>query len=227
MKIIAMMAFYDEPEELLKRSVRGMASLGVTDLIACDGSYSLYPGGLAFSPSHQVNSLDLLAQSRRIHLHLHQPVKVWAGNEVEKRQKMLDMAMLWANDGDWLAIWDCDYKFVSAPLPIEIVVRLRSTRCDVATVAFTEDPSSDDQGFYPMGMFIRAIPGIKMDGNHHTYVFPDGRRTQVLRRPVPNEAKALHMPDVKILHDVHARDPERRASQAAYYEARDKLQVES
>jgi len=228
MNIIGMMAMYDEPEIHIKRSVRGLARLGVSKLVVADGAYALLPDGSPTSPPEQICVLREQCVARRIALHLHQPTEVWAGNEVEKRQKMLDLAYDVSYDGDWLAIWDCDYRLVSPPPVAEIAESLRSTSCDVATIAFTEDPTAvHGLDFYPMGMLLRAQRGIRMGGNHHTYLFPDGRQTQVLRRPVLHGAEALHLPDVRVLHAVHARDPERRARQAAYYCERDALGVES
>ncbi len=228
MKIIAMLSHYYEDPAFLKRSVRGLARLGVDTIIAVDGAYALLPDGKPYSSTEQIRALAFACRDRRIHLICHQPDDVWAGNEVEKRQTMLDLAFSWADDGDWLVIWDCDYKLLTCPWKFSLKDRLQATNCDVATIAFTEDPRADgEHDFYPMGMFLRAQRGIKMDSSHHTYLLPDGRRTQVLRRPVENEADALHMPDVKVLHDVHARDPERRARQTAYYIERDRLAVES
>jgi hypothetical protein len=228
MKIIAMLSYYDEQPNLLKRSVRGLARLGVDTIIAADGAYALYPDGKPYSSPETIHALCGAARDRRIHLILHQPDDVWAGNEVEKRQTMLDLAVSWSDVVDWLVVWDCDYKLLACPWKFNLKDRLQVTSCDVATIAFTEDPRADgEHDFYPMGMFLRAQRGIRMDGNHHTYLLPHGRRTQVLRRPVENEADALHMPDVKVLHDVHQRDPERRARQTAYYEQRDALGVES
>ncbi len=227
MTVIAMLNFYDEPDLLIKRSVRGLARLGVTKIVACDGAYALRPDGKPRSSEQTIETLRQACFDRRLMLHLHQPDVVWEGNEVAKRQMMLDLTLIWANPDDWLAIWDCDYKLMSAS-KVEISFLLATTPCDVATIRFTENPMAEFQrDFYPMGMFLRARPGIKMDGNHHTYKFADGRRTQVLRRPVPNEADALHMPDVRILHAVHQRDPEQRERQAAYYLERDRLAVES
>ena len=230
MNIIAMMSFFDEPDILIKRSVRGLARLGVTKIVACDGAYALLPGGQPRSSEHTIEVLKQACVDRRIMLHLHQPDFVWEGNEVEKRQKMLDLALIWSYDGDWLAIWDCDYSLLMTPIRSDVLGSLATAKKDqdVATVAFTENPRAVHyRDFYPMGMFLRAQQGIKMDGNHHTYLLPDGRRTQVLRRPVPNEAEALHMPGVRILHDVHQRDSDRRERQGAYYAERDRLGVES
>lgn len=226
--IVGMMSFYDEPEIYLKRSVRGLARLGARYIVACDGAYAMFSGGEARSSSDQIEALRLAALNRGIAPILHQPESVWAGNEVEKRQKMLDLALSIACDDDWLAIWDCDYRLLEAPHLLDVGDALRSTTRDVATISFTEDLSADDdRDFYPMGMFLRARQGTRMDGNHHTYLLPDGRRTQVLRRPVPNEADAIHLGDVRVLHDVHQRDSERRARQVEYYERRDDAGIES
>lgn len=221
-----MVSFFDEDDLLIQRSVAGLAMLGARAIVAVDGPYSLYPDKEPRSSDAQIETLQRAADRHHVFLHLYQRDISWIGNEVQKRQMMLDLSLLVARAGDWLAIWDCDYRLVSAPSTAKIDVALHYTDRDVATIDFTEDPNASEPDYYPMGMLLRAQPGISMDGNHHTYLLPDGRRTHVLRRPVPNEAEALHLPDIKILHDVHQRDPERRAKQTAYYERRDGLGVE-
>ncbi len=225
--IVGLLNFYKEDDLLLKRSVRGLARLGVKRIVAVDGPYALFPNDGPYSDPQQIRVLRQATTQRGVELCLFQPDEPWAGNETEKRQRMLDLALGRAYRGDWLVIWDCDYRLMDAPDAMWISDRLQTTGLDVATVSFTEDGFCEHYDGYPMAMFLRAIPGIKMDGNHHTYVLPDGRRSQVLRRPVENEAEALDLSDVRILHDVQRRDPERRARQTAYYEARDAGGIET
>ncbi len=226
-----MMSFFHEDDILLKRSVRGLARLGVKRIVAVDGPYALFPNDGPYSDPQQIRVLRQAATQRGVELCLFQPDEPWAGNEAEKRQRMLDLALGRAYRGDWLVVWDCDYRLMDAPDAARIKDRLDETDLDVATTSFTEDPlaasRSSAHDFYPMAMFLRATPGIKMDGNHHTYALPDGRRSQVLRRPVENEAEALDLGEIKILHDVQRRAPERRAMQTSYYEARDEQGIES
>jgi hypothetical protein len=230
MTLIAMMSFFDEDDLLLKRSVRGLARIGVKRIVAVDGPYALFPNDGPYSNPQQICVLRQAAIQRGVDLCLFQPDQPWAGNETEKRQRMLDLALKRAYRGDWLVVWDCDYRLMDAPDPAWIRGRLQATDLDVATISFTEDPLAASRlsahDFYPMAMFLRAVPGIKMDGNHHTYVLPDGRRSHILRRPVENEAEALDLGEVRILHDVQRRSLERRARQTAYYEARDVQGVE-
>lgn len=228
MNLVAMMSFFDEDPILIKRSVRGLARLGVTRIVAADGAYDLFPGGRPSSSQEQIDVLRQACLERRVMLDLYQPDEVWAGNEVEKRQFMLDRATECAYEDDWLVIWDCDYRFIDGMPPSWIEDELSATDRDVATISFTENKNAlMNSDFYPMAMFMRAQQGIAMDGNHHTYLLPDGRRSQVLRRSVENEAEVLHLPEIKVLHDVHQRPIARRALQAAYYEQRDSQAIES
>lgn len=228
MNLVAMMSFFDEDPILIKRSVRGLARLCVTRIVACDGRYDLFPGSEINSSLEQIDVLRQACIERRVTLDLHQPDDAWAGNEVEKRQFMLDRATDLAYQDDWLVIWDCDYRLIDGMPPSWIEDELSATDRDVATISFTEDKNAlMNSDFYPMAMFLRAQQGIAMDGNHHTYLLPDGRRSQVLRRSVENQAEVLHLPEIKVLHDVHQRPIARRALQAAYYAERDEMGIES
>jgi hypothetical protein len=228
MKLIALLSFFAEDEEYIVGDLRDLHKLGVTSVVAVDGAYAMYPDGPVRSGERLIEKLRSTAESLDMSLLLYQPNTVWMGNEVEKRQVMIDLAWTIADKGDWFVVWDCDYKLVDVPegpegswLPI---AGLPSTKQDFAYVSFTE--SSQDNAWHPMQMFIKAQP-VMMDGNHHTYKLADGRRSQILRRPVENMAEARDMSQVKIRHRVYERDDKRRAGQTAYYVERDRLGLET
>lgn len=226
MNLVAMMSFYDEPEERLQNCVFDLSDLGVTTIVAVDGAYSNLPGGKARSPFNQVDALLTAVEVVDLNVVLYQPSTTWEGDEVAKRQFMLNLA--WSVVGvvdyrrgphsPWFVVWDCDYELEdTGPQAARVRAALADTSLDVAEVAFSE--SSNDDGWHPMRMFMRA-GAIKMAGNHHTYELPNGRLSQILSRPVPNMAEALDMRAVRVRHRVHDRDPERRRRQAEYYERR-------
>lgn len=225
MKITAMMSFWDEDPTWLRSSIEDLVSLGASRVLACDGAYALFLGGLSKSPDNQIAAIRQSCDDLDVELLLYQPPCVWLGNEVEKRQKMLDLALAISDREDWLAIWDVDYELVNAPDADDIHDRLLSARADVAGISFTESLSGG--GWHQMRMFMRASPGIKMDGNHHTYLLPDGRRSQVLCRLVPNAASAIDLSAIKIYHRVHERTALRRHDQTRYYEERDSRGIET
>ncbi len=224
MKITAMMSFWDEDPTWLRSSIEDLVSLGASRVLACDGAYDLFPDGSSRSSDDQIVSIRQSCDDLNVELLLYQPPCVWLGNEVEKRQKMLDLAAAISDPDDWLAIWDVDYELASAPDADDIHDRLLSARADVAKIFFTESLSGG--GWHPMRMFMRARSGIKMDGNHHTYVLPDGRRSQVLCRPVSNAASAIDLSEIKVYHRVHERTALRRHDQTRYYEERDSRGIE-
>lgn len=197
--------------------MRDLHALGVSSIVAVDGRYARYPGVDQRSSLEYVADLYYFTEMYEMDLLLYQPTRPWAGDEVEKRQVMIDLAWSIAEEGDWFVVWDCDYKLVEMnPGVLYYKIGLLGAY-DFATASFTE--SINDDGWHPMQMFIRAQK-VTMDGNHHTYLLADGRRGQILRRPVPNMADALDLSEIKVRHRVHERDPERRCKQAAYYEQR-------
>lgn len=218
MRLIALLSFFNEDEDYIEGDLRDLHALGISEVVAVDGSYARY-GGLARSPISLIEKMYFITKQLDMGLLLYQPTGPWPGDEVEKRQIMIDLAWSIAEEGDWFVVWDCDYKLIDPHPHTDNALRfcLRMASEDFATVSFTE--SSNDDGWHPMQMFIRAQK-IKMDGNHHTYLLADGRQGQVLRRPVPNMADALDLSEIKVRHRVHERDPERRRKQTAYYEQR-------
>lgn len=218
MRLIALLSFFSEDEEYIEGDLRDLHALGISTVVAVDGSYARY-NGLARSPLCVIEKMYFLTKQLGIGLLLYQPTDPWVGDEVEKRQVMIDLAWSIAEEGDWFVVWDCDYQLVDYQKHTDIAMKycLRMAAEDFATVSFTE--SNNDDGWHLMQMFIRAQK-VTMDGNHHTYLLADGRRGQVLRRPVPNMADALDLSEIKVRHRVHERDPERRARQAAYYDRR-------
>jgi len=227
MRLIALLSFFAEDEQYIEGDLRDLYALGVSEVVAVDGSYSRY-NGPARSSLSLIEKMYFLTKQLNMGLLLYQPTKPWIGDEVQKRQVMIDLAWSIAENEDWFVVWDCDYKLIDTSIDTPdwatIALKLMSTEEDFATVSFTE--SNNDDGWHQMQMFIRAQL-VTMDGNHHTYLLADGRRGQVLRRPVPNMADALDLSEIKVRHRVHERDSGRRAKQTAYYEKRDRLGLES
>ncbi len=224
--LTGMISFYDEDPAWVYSSVRDLMLLGVTRIVAVDGAYELYPGGTARSRRETIDALC----GHNVDLLFYQPRETWCGNEVQKRQFMLDQAIACSETWvDWLVVWDADYQLVDAPSLLRLpgVIKQSLTDCDkdFASVSFSE--SAENNGWHPLRIFMRAQPGMRMDGNHHTYLTPSGHRSQILERPVPLAAGALDLGSIKVKHRVHERDPERRAKQTTYYERRDAAGEES
>jgi hypothetical protein len=204
--------------------------LGVTRLVCLDGAYELYPDGKPRSSSDLIQSIRYNADQADMALLLYQPHEVWAGNEVQKRQVMLDLAHAISDEGDWLVVWDSDYKLIDAPPAKRISGQLSNTTDDFGVISFTESKNQEPHidNWPPMRMFMRVQPeGIRMNGNHHTYRLADGRQSQILARPEFTTAPAEDLSDIYVRHCVADRDLKRRAKQTIYYEQRDSLGVES
>jgi hypothetical protein len=226
--IVAMVSFFDEPEAALKGVVDDLSALGVTTLVAVDGAYALFPDGEPRSPGWQHAVLRECCASRQMGFLLYEPGTTWADNEVGKRKFMLHLALSIANEGDWVAVYDADYRLVDCDRD-ELHSLMANPALDVIDVQFTDDPRAASS-WHRMRMFLRATPGLRMGRNHYTYYLPpDDRTSQVLPRGAGQVdvpwAGELH--GTRVAHRSWARDQNRHARQVTYYERRDATQIEA
>lgn len=220
--VTVMLNWYEESEAELTRVVKDVARLGATKIVAVDGAYENFPGGKARSNHRQGQILRIATGLRDIDLVLYEPSSTWKGDEVAKRQAMLDLALAVTPEDGWLLIFDADWRVLEAPEWIEDY--LSWTKADAIEVEFTSEPTGTT-GFHLARIFLRAHPSLKMGFNHYTYELPDGTYSEVLVRNSTMYAEQNH--EIKIHHLHHARDPERHAKQVAYYEVRDGQKLET
>lgn len=216
-----MMSWFDEPLENLQRAIDGIAALGATDLVAVDGAYENFPNGDAHSPHQQFDFIRAQAWNHRLALTIHRPQSVWVGDEVAKRQFMLDLALAVSDPGDWLMIYDCDWEVLECKVDTHVL--LGRTPHDVLDVTLTTAPDSPEAD-HPLRMFMRAIPGMRMGTNHYTYLYPDGRKSTVMPNATGEQPHWNRV--IRVLHRHYERDQERHDRQAAYYEVRDRGRLE-
>lgn len=152
---------------------------------------------------------------------MQRPVKPWDGDEVAKRQRLLELAQVVAGgEAAWICVWDADYSLHKAP-----VGNTRAYLTDIhpamrsVDVLFCDDPSFEEPNpasWYRMKMFMRLEPGMHMGANHYTYVYPDGESLWIL----PRDSDAV-LCELRIRHLKMRRKPERITAQTSYYEIRD------
>jgi hypothetical protein len=200
-----------------------LAQFGVTHLVACDGGYDLFPGGLGRSRTAQGDMLRKATHRCGMTLVLVEPATPWRGNEVEKRQAMLNYALAHSREGDWLVAYDAD--FVLEEINVNVVEELWACGEDgFIDVSFTDSPAPDETSWYPLRIFLPAIQGMTLPSNHYTYRLPDGRHYSVGDR---TSSSPLTFKDkIKIRHRTDLRRPGRREKQITYYEKRDKAGIE-
>ena len=210
MKLVALLAWYDERPDWLMATVESLQLLDVDHLVAVDGAYEHFPDARATSPPGQAEAIRAACSRSGIRCEVHEPLSPWP-SEIEKRNYLFRAAEQLA--ADWYFVVDGDEVVRSAT---GVSAALASTSLDAAAVGFL-----DARRLRWLRMFFRAIPGLRVDGNHHTYVTPDGRR---LWGGHPCEP-ALRLHQARVEH--RQRDPDRSARAQAYYRRRDELALEA
>jgi hypothetical protein len=126
-RLVAALAWYDEPEDFLVRLVRSLAPV-CDALVAFDGRWALMPGDDDFSPQSQ--SETILRAAGDVGL------PVWVSemfpweSQVEKRDALMDAA---GTHGDWILVIDAD-EYLDEAHPTRLRGALADTAADVATV---------------------------------------------------------------------------------------------
>jgi hypothetical protein len=238
-RVIGLLSWYSESAVWLAATVASAASV-CDHLVAVDGAYMLYPEGRNRSSSEQAAIITDTATACGVGVTVHTPQTVWEGNEVEKRSFMFALAETIAEpERDWYLVLDGDEVIVD--VPSDFKARLAATDCDAGEVTFWEhqDPHQDPKlaeaarqfewsghHRYPIRTLFRAIPGLRVEGNHYTYVAPDDR---ILwgHQADASQVEALDCRDLVIEHRTHLRDLARRADAQRYYSNRNAAGIEA
>lgn len=217
MKIVGILAWYDEKPEWLAGVIAGLSHAQVSHLIAVDGAYGLYPGGRPYSGSTQHNVILETCTALQIGCTIVTPQEQWFGNEVEKRNHAFALAETLTTEEDWYFLIDADH-FVTSALGMHLY--LERTDCDVGEVRFFERYEGVEDGAAPLRCVFRAIRGLRFDSNHYTYRTPDGRD---LHSP---SVAAENLSMVEVEHRTMHRDSYRKELQKRYYQRRDEVGAE-
>lgn len=237
-RIIGLLSWYAEDPRWLDRCIQTYAEAGITNLVAVDGAYALYPDGQPSSPAYQHDYIAHACARNGVRLKLHVPEQTWQGNEIEKRSAMFALAEQIAQPGvDWYLVIDAD-ETVRVALT-GWIAELECTSLDCADVALCElepqhtaeqaqinrtkyiDPASRG----PIRKLFRAIPGLRCHNNHYTYRTPDDR--DLWGDMVSRLAPALDLtPMIEIDHWTKYRSVHRHAQSHKYYARRKSLGVE-
>lgn len=198
----------------------------MTDLIALDGPYANFPHGRTLSRQSEPDAIIAGCASHGISLTLQRPAGAWIGDEVAKRQRLLELAHVVAGgEPAWLCIWDADWRLeppfdASSIWPVENLPRS-------VDVSICDDPvhgEPPEAAWYPMKMLMRFEPGMHMGSAHYIYVYQDGFEQWILPR---REQEIAPLSGVRVRHLKYRRSPARLKRQAAYYEVRDGQGLES
>jgi hypothetical protein len=182
MIVTAALVWWDEPVELLRDCVHGLANTA-DRIIAVDGAYRRYPSGTPASPPEQAAAIRETAAELGLDCEVIVPDELWAG-QVAKRAFILERA---ARGTDWILTSDADWIDHAEREPVRAeLAQLLADGVDVVSVTYWTPPGSmaatnwharEAQGTYFLGHFFRALPGITCERHHGAFsAEKDGRR---------------------------------------------------
>lgn len=247
MKIFGLLSWYDEAPQWLSAAVAGFARV-CDHIIAVDGAFALYPGARPCSHPQQADAIQTVAESVGVALTLHRPNDLFWGNEVEKRNLTIKLASAYAQDGDWLIVFDADCHLFKVN-PEAVRWELENTECEVATYTYLEvedffsDPEmarivkSDDystEHTHPTKDIYRWHPTLRYGPQHWTLSREyecDGAGTRRERRWVRHTRHNAPVVDLGsnlvIYHRSRDRAKVRQEAKDVYYKTRDLHGVEN
>ncbi|MFF9310085.1 hypothetical protein ACF1BS_04155 [Streptomyces sp. NPDC014748] len=220
MRIIGLLSWYEEPAPWLAECVSALAGL-CDHVVAVDGPYALFPGAVRTpaSGSEQADTIAHVAAGAGMGCTIHVPRQPWWGNEVAKRDFMVQLAMTMAEPGvDWLLRVDADEVFTQ--VPGDTRKALAGTDLDVAEVTMWERGGDQPDGQFPLRCLFRALPGIRVQQAHYVVTVPaagGGTRVLVGNETVHQAVPALPLWDVRLEHRTRHRPAARRALKERYY----------
>jgi hypothetical protein len=236
-RIFGLISWYEESPLWLAATTASAAKL-CDHIVAVDGAYGLFPDGRERSGPEQAAAIQEVCAANGMGCSTHTPQFRWMGNEVEKRSFMFSAAELLADPGDWFIILDADE--VIYHVPADLRTRLEATELDVGEVTFREiedfdhEPRKAEQArkfdfprenTYPIRTVFRSGLGLRVEGNHYTYIDRNGRilwGNQVQREQEP----CLDLTDLVVDHRTHLREINRRGRAKRYYQIRDSAEIE-
>ena len=225
MKLVGVLSWYDEPVWCLTELVTSAARAGMDSLVAVDGAYMLYPGGMAQSPSEQAQAILAACTGNDVEVLLHLPREVWFGNEIEKRTFSFDLAHRVMTPGDdWMWILDGDEKITEANGLREA---LEQTDLEAASVWMDEVHDGSREGQIPFRKLFRAQEsGIRCVNNHFTLESGDGRLLyEGFQTPSEHLEECEHLAMVRFDHRGGRSEARRYAAQV-YYDRRKERKIE-
>lgn len=239
MKIVGCLSWYDESPSWLAASVASTCRFA-DHLVAVDGAYALFPGAEPRSGTEQYDAIRETAHALGRGLTIHTPDDVWWGNEVQKRNAMLRLALQVADSSDdWLFIFDADVVVGSFPADLRELLCEAET-FNVAGVSLVERYDLQEwpevirefdvpsRSVVPLHrMFYRALPDLRVVGTHWQYVAGKGDERRILWGPAelgPEDALDLSM--FRAEHRSNLRDMGRKKRSLGYYAQRDALGIE-
>lgn len=220
MKLVGILCWFDEPPHDLERCLRSFHACGMTHLVAVDGAYGLFPDAHPVSDSTQHQTIAAVCDELHIDLRMYLPPKVW-DTETDKRAIAFEIgaAEFATTCDDWFLIVDAD-EYV--PQPADLRPLLRPVTLDAADVHFDEPAGGGNPAkTFDIRKLFRALPGLTVVFNHHTYVAGD---TVLWGYGQVESADLSH---VTVRHMTNLRPAKRRVVKETYYRDREATGIEA
>lgn len=219
MRVIGCISFYDENPAWLSACVASLSKC-CDHVVALDGAYRLFPQARAHSGPDQQHAIVATAQALNLGVTYSAPQHVWLNNEVEKRNRLLQLALLEAQPEDWLLIIDADSLVSEVPSDFRAV--LEGSPYPVATYVIQED-FPEGSGKYPARYLYRAEPSLHIGYAHFDYrIIQDGQELCLWENGrLPAAATSL-----LVLHRRDKRPKGRNDRAQRYYLLRDNHGIE-
>lgn len=210
-RIVALLSWFDEDPEWLRLTVESLDKLPVTDLVSVDGPYPLFPSEYDESPPECFEAIA--AAAGRLGLNLHH-FAVGRLTEIEKRSLMFEKAEALTTEDDWYLVLDADER-------VEKINGDLNLQGDVANCVLYEP---DTMKTFDIRMFFRALRGLRVHHNHHTYASLDANKC-LWGMKSDNEEPVCDS-GVVLSHHTNLRSEPRAKAAKTYYDERDRLGIE-
>lgn len=240
-----MLNWYEEDSQWLAALTASLTKANVEHLVAVDGAYALFPEARQRprSGSEQAAAITECAHTLGIGVTIHRPHQPWRGNEVEKRNHLLKLALLETEPADWLLQLDADELVDFAPADLH--QRLENAEEDVAGIYFFQrnvkqplepdnsrpkfNPNQMTDGFYGHRILFRARRDLRLERTHYAYAVGPEDDPTFLRGEDDwhdSPAECLMLNDMRVEHRHNFRMPSRHVAALEYYELRALNQIE-
>lgn len=201
----------------------------MTRLVALDGRYAQFPAEDVLSPIGELDAIEAACAQSGVDLEYQRPVVAWP-SEMAKRSHLFHVADTFTgdlpDDDAWYLILDADYEIkTTRPLPELLAGRVgRAAEAKLYMPPSARLPKSNLPPLSVIRTMFRGR-GIRVEGNHYTYLLPDG--TALWAGPNDDKVPAVDLIEqFTIVHHTFHRSEERMDAQAAYYTERDASGVE-
>lgn len=222
MKLVALLAWYDEPAEMLYDSLAPLMP-HIDRLVAVDGAYPYYPDGRAESGADQYEAIKDAVYGQSTSWEIITPGRVWH-DETEKRTQMFSYAACHTTPDDWYLVWDADFFLIRCAGVHDHLSWIGSS---VATAELRSSPASREPPLLAHRLLFRAYRGIHCVGRHNILACPSAAGPVYLWGHQQAVQAADLTANLAIWHDPGRRSEERLAARETWMTNQGRLEAQS